>query len=189
MAETAEEKAAREKREAEEKEAREREEREEREKADAKKPPWGDEEENFDAERAWELIQNLRADVSKLKTERDEARDKAKKLEDEKLSDQERKDKEAREATERATAAETEAIRLRVAMKHGLEEEDLDLLGTGDEEAIEARAKRLAERTAPTSDDVAPRRPRERLRPGAAPAATPEDNDPAALAEQVPRGW
>lgn len=36
------------------------------------KPPWGDDE-NFDAEKAWSLIQNLRKDKEALTKERDEA--------------------------------------------------------------------------------------------------------------------
>ena len=36
-------------------------------------PPWGDEESNFDANRAWQLIQNLRTEKSELKTQLDSA--------------------------------------------------------------------------------------------------------------------
>lgn len=54
------------------------------------------------------------------------------------------------EAAERSRqeAAETaaELARLRAAVKHGLSDEDLDLLGTGTPEEIEARAERLAAR-------------------------------------------
>lgn len=54
--------------------------------------------------------------------------------------------------TARAAAAEaerdairTEMARYKVAAKHQLSEDDFDLLGTGTEEEIEARAKRIAE--------------------------------------------
>lgn len=54
------------------------------------------------------------------------------------------------EAAERSRqeAAETavELARLRAAVKHGLSDDDLDLLGTGTPEEIEARAERLAAR-------------------------------------------
>lgn len=36
-------------------------------------PPWGDEESNFDAARAWQLIQNLRQEKGELKTQLDTA--------------------------------------------------------------------------------------------------------------------
>lgn len=50
------------------------------------------------------------------------------------------------EATNAATA--TEAMRLRVATKHGISEEDAELFLTGaDEETLTSQAKRLAERT------------------------------------------
>jgi uncharacterized membrane protein YqiK len=42
--------------------------------------------------------------------------------------------------------ARTELAKMRAAVKHGIAEEDLDLLGTGSEEEILARAKRVAER-------------------------------------------
>lgn len=41
--------------------------------ADESKPPWGDEEANFDAARAWTLIQNLRTEKATLKTQLDTA--------------------------------------------------------------------------------------------------------------------
>ena len=49
----------------------------------------------------------------------------------------------------RAAAAEAELARARAALKYKLEDDDLELLGSGTPEEIDARAKRLSERLAP----------------------------------------
>lgn len=98
---------------------------------------------------------------------------------------------ELQRATERAAAAEKAAAEreaqlnvLRAAAKHGIPEEDHDLLGSGTPEELDARAARLAARyasstalTPPPSD-----RPVEGLRPGASPTppAQPDISYPAA---------
>lgn len=92
------------------------------------------------------------------------------------------------EAVKEAAEAKAEVTRLRMAIKYGLDEDDLDLLGVGDEETIESRAKRLAEKIKqgqePSNNG---RTPRERLRPGAVPSSEPEESDPEKLAAKVPR--
>lgn len=56
----------------------------------------------------------------------------------------------ARQAAEQtAQSASTELARAKAALKYKLADEDLDLLGTGTPEEIDARAKRLSERLAP----------------------------------------
>jgi hypothetical protein len=63
----------------------------------------------------------------------------------------ERAQREAKEAQEAAAKASADALRFRVAAKHGISEEDADLFLTGaDEATLERQAARLAERT-PTS--------------------------------------
>lgn len=60
----------------------------------------------------------------------------------------------ALKATEtRASAAEAELARAKAALKYKLADEDLDLLGSGTPEEIDARAKRLSERLAPKAPD------------------------------------
>lgn len=126
--------------------------------------------------------------IDRMKAERDEARKEAKKhadalqqIEDAKKSEIERVNDRAAKETKRADDAVAELTRLRVAMRHGISEEDFDLLGTGTEEEIDARAQRLAAKNkaaadaAATPDPLAPRRPVEQLRPG----ATPTDPQPA----------
>ena len=82
---------------------------------------------------------------SKLKSFEDAQKSEAEKLADERAAEQARADK-----------AEAEAARLRAAVKYGLSDGDLDLLGTGTAEEIDDRAKRLAERIGAQSG---PRRP------------------------------
>src|SRR4051812_42199232 len=117
--ETPEEKAAREKREKEEREQREKEERERQERERSQqKPPWGKDDE-FNPERAWKLIQDLRGDLDKVKSDRDELRDKVGKHEDASKSETQRLEERATNAEQRAAAAEADVARYRVALKKG----------------------------------------------------------------------
>lgn len=160
------------------------------------KPPWGSDE-DFKPEKAWALIQNLRKDKTNLTSERDELRTKVKEFEDAGRSDQEKLNERASGAETRATNAEREAARLRVALKKGLTETQAKRLVGDDEEALEKDADELlADFKSDNNDETGVEvgqepglRPQEKLRPGAAPGATPEKDDPASLAEQVPRGY
>ncbi len=104
------------------------------------KPPWGSDDE-FDPERAWRLIQNLRKEKEDLKP----LADKAKELEKEQMSEQEKLVAERDELRSEQQRLAGETTALRVALRYGLTEEDLDLIGSDNEEKIEQRAKRLAE--------------------------------------------
>ncbi len=98
---------------------------------------------------------------------------------------------EARQAAEdRAHGAEREASRLRVALRKGLNEAQAKRLVGDTEEELETDADELLATFAPAqpeSDTDLPSRPRERLRPGARRAATPDETDPEKLAEAIPR--
>ncbi|MBM4414908.1 MAG: hypothetical protein FJ035_01255 [Chloroflexi bacterium] len=105
-------------------------------------------------------------------------------------SEQERFAEARRAAEDRAAAAERESARLRVALKKGLTETQARRLVGDSEDDLEADADELLASFAPAGgepDTELPRRPRERLRPGARPAAEPEETDPTKLAEAVPR--
>ncbi len=105
-------------------------------------------------------------------------------------SDQERLAEARRAAEERATIAEREASRLRVALRKGLTDAQAKRLVGDTEEELEADADELLATFAPApaeSDTDLPSRPRERLRPGARPEATPDETDPEKLAETIPR--
>lgn len=65
----------------------------------------------------------------------------------EKMSDLERAQKAAKDAEDAAAKATAEALRLRVAAKHGISDEDADLFLTGTDAAtLERQAARLVER-------------------------------------------
>lgn len=107
---------------------------------------------------------------------------------------------EAERIAARATAAErerddarAEGLRYKAAATHGISEDYFDLLGTGDQEAIDARGQRLgaliktaseveqlrAENEALRAGKPVPTsgRPVEALRPGATPTATQSEDD------------
>lgn len=85
---------------------------------------------------------------------------------------------EAAEASRRdAEAAKADALRYRLAAKHGIPEEDFDLLGSGTEEQIEARAQRIASYRAATATPPPAGRTTERLRPGASPTDPQSEDD------------
>lgn len=157
---------------------------------EGKKPPWGSDEE-FDPEKAWKLIENLRGDNDSLKGERDDLRGKVKSHEDASKSDQEKLQERATGAETDAKQAKADAARLRVALRKGLTETQAKRLVGETEEELEQDADDLLEsfRDAEGEQGSTPRRPRERLRPGAAPGADPEPNDPAELAKSVSRDW
>lgn len=70
----------------------------------------------------------------------------------------EKAQREANEAKEAAATAAADALRLRVAAKHGISDEDADLFLTGtDEDTLNRQAERLSHRNAEASSPRAPR--------------------------------
>lgn len=104
-------------------------------------------------------------------------------------------------AEQRATEAERKALQIEVALDKAPEGMPLaqvrklaKRLSGGTQEELETDAEELfADFKPDTGDDGGdtPRRPKERLKtkPGAAPEAEPDDNDPAKLAAGVSRDW
>lgn len=129
-------------------------------------------EEEFDKDRALATIRKQRESEAAAVKRAKDLEAKVREFEDRDKSEQERLTEARDQAATDAASARAEATRLRMAIKYGLDEEDLDLLGEGDEEKIEARAKRLSERSAPK--DESKRRPREDLRAGAVPGVEPD---------------
>ena len=128
--------------------------------------------------------------------------DKAKELEDAGKSDLERLTADLQAHQARASQAESELLRLRVAMRKGLTETQARRLVGSNEDELEADADDLLAsfRPAPVEEpevvdepgperDQARRRPQERLRPGAVPDADiePVEMDPRKLAAAVKR--
>lgn len=86
---------------------------------------------------------------------------------------------EIQKATERAQAVEQQLTemratnaRLMAAASHNIPPELIDLLGSGTDEEINARAEVLAERLKPATPVAVPQRPVESLTPGAAPSSS-----------------
>lgn len=95
-------------------------------------------------------------------------------LEAEKLSKEEKAVKEAQDAAERALRAEAEALRWRIAAKHGISDEDAELFLTGaDEETLSRQAERFKELSfkPPKGTHV--------------PGVGNQPNTPASIAEQI----
>jgi hypothetical protein len=171
--------------------------REEREAAEAaaKKKPWGDDA-DFDPEKAWKLITNLRSDADKLKGERDQLRAKVQEHEDASKSEHEKAAERAAAAETAAKTATTETLRLRIALSKGLTETQAKRLVGDTKEELEADADELVASFKPEDDNggggsggSGVTRPKENLRTGAAPGAEPEETDPDKLAAQVSRPY
>lgn len=154
-------------------------------------PPWGDQA-NFDPEKAWKLIEDLRSDKEKLAARTAITPEQSKQLADYQALVEASKTEAQRQAdavtaaNAQAAQASADATRYKVAALHGISKpEDLDLLGSGTEEEVTARAQRIAalNAAAVTGAPVPPvpgapiTRPIEQLRPGATPAGTPTDDD------------
>jgi phage protein D len=142
--------------------------------------PAAESDEKFDADRAMAKIRKandeakgLRARVKDLEAYEAKVRE----IEESQKSESQKVQERADRAEQRAKAVEAELIRERIARRHKIDDDDLDLLGTGTEVELETRAKKIAalkaaalerEATVPPSD-----KPVEKLRPG----ATPSDVD------------
>lgn len=115
--------------------------------------------------------------------------------EDANKSDIQRATDKAAEAETRAATAEANALRIEVALDKAPDGMPLaqvrklaKRLTGGTREELEADADELFGDFAPAqSDRDTQRRPRERLRPGAAPDTEPDETDPRKLAASVPR--
>lgn len=138
----------------------------------------------------------MRKHEARAKENADAAR-RLQEIEDSKKSEIDRATDKATQAEQRATEAERKALRLEVALDKAPEGMPLSqvrnlakrLAGSTQEE-LEADATELFEEFAPATgekDDTSNRRPKERLKAGAAPETEPEENDPDKLAAKVPR--
>lgn len=157
-------------------------------------PPWGDAA-NFDPAKAWKLIEDLRSDKEKLAArpaltpeQQTQLAEYTALVEASKTEAQRQADAVAA-ANATAASAAAEVTRYKVAALHGISTpEDLDLLGSGTEAEVTARAQRIAALNAaaaaqaavvpPVPPVTAPtNRPLEQLRPGATPAGAQSEDD------------
>jgi hypothetical protein len=157
-----------------------------------------DQQQDIDSLPAWarESLSKANREAAQFRTQLRELEPvaaKARELEEAQKTEQQRQADALTAAQEAASKAQSEAVRYRVAAEHGISKDDFDLLGSGTEEEITARAVRIAERnaqiaalqgkpTAPGSE-----RPVEQLRPGATPGE-PKTEDDVLYAQLFPQG-
>jgi hypothetical protein len=112
------------------------------------RPPWGSDDE-FNPEKAWNLLQNVRADLADTKASLEAARQEASELQEFRVK--------AQEAEESAAETALSLHRERAARVHGLGDEQFEFLAElTDPEAIDARASKLAAMTAKKSEPARP---------------------------------
>lgn len=153
----------------------------------AETPPWG---ENFDPERAWKTITNLRErekELSKqprLTPEQQQQLAEYNRLVEASKTEEQRREEAVAAAAREAETARAEALRYKAAATYGIGADHFDLLGSGTEEEITARAEKLASLLAAqkaastTPPPAAPQsRPVEQLRPGATPSGSTSEED------------
>ena len=110
-------------------------------------PPWERDGVDFNPAKAWNLIQNLRADNAKIKEANDSYKLQLKTYEDEKLSETERLQRDLEEAHQTIANYKKEQVWASIKQAHPiLTDEDKALIGEGSEEAMTARAAKLAAR-------------------------------------------
>lgn len=110
-------------------------------KQEGEKAPWGD---DFDAERAWKLVQNLRAENATLKTENGTLKSERQAREDEGKTELQRLQDRLAAAEQTAKEKERELSLAKVLRKYPELEEFSDLLTGDTEEELAAKAERLA---------------------------------------------
>lgn len=111
------------------------------------KPPWERDGEEFSPEKAWSLIQHLRDDNSKLKTESASANAKLREFEDAKLTEQEKLQRDLKEAREQLASVNVAKAWAEARAKYPqLTEQDFDLIGAGTPDEIADKAAKLAAR-------------------------------------------
>ena len=147
-------------------------------------PPWG---EDFDPARAWHTIQSLRerekelSKQPKLTPQAQQQLDEYNRLVEASKSEAQRQQEALEAANREAETARAEAIRYRVAATHGLSADHFDLLGSGTEQEISARAEKiaalLAAQAGPAPAAPPTRRPVEQMRPGATPGEAESADD------------
>lgn len=152
-------------------------------------PPWGSDE-DFDPQRAWQLVQNLRGDLEKAKADRDGLKGKVDEHERGKLSETEKLATDLDSFRQRAEKAEGHLLRMEVATAKGLTLAQAKRLQGANKEELEADADELLETFGRgPSAGVPSNRPREQYRGGSSePGEAPEEMDPIKLAELAMRG-
>lgn len=136
-------------------------------------------------EKALKAERDARRTAERALAERDA---RLKELEDRDKSEEEKRTERLAKAERERDDIRSELIRERIARRHKIDDDDLDLLGSGTEEEIEARAKKIAAKNAAAAGVAATvppsEKPVEKLRPG----ATSTDKDITAP-DAYPSSW
>lgn len=122
--------------------------------------------------------------LAKANKEAEQARLKVKEFEDRDKTNQERLAERASTLEGELTTAQANAARFEIALEKGLTKSQAKRLVGSTREELEADADELLTDLGVTPGEESPRRPQERLRPGAAPDAEPEKS-PEELAVAV----
>lgn len=165
------------------------------------KPPWGSDKE-FNAQKAWDLIQNLRKDIetgkedlkttkAKLATvegERDAAVKKVDEATNSGKSESEQLAAKLAEMEKKLEGEQANRLRAEVVAAKGLSPVQAKRLSGATKEELEADADELLD-AFPTASNGGPpsSKPRQQLRGGGDPNSEPEETDPAKLAAAIPR--
>lgn len=151
------------------------------------------EDEPLDLERVKEALRKKNSEAVNLRKrlkEAEAAEEELQKLKDKDKSDAERAAEKTRSLEDKATQAETELLKLRVALRKGLSETQAKRLVGTTEEELESDADELLESFKPSEDGGKPKpstKPKEDLKGGGDPTNEPEEMDPRKLAAAVPR--
>lgn len=148
-------------------------------------PPWGSDEQ-FDPQRAWNLIQNLRTEKQQAQEARDSFKGKVDEFENAGKSETERLTGDRDTHKTRADSAEGKLMRLEIGLDKGLTPAQCARLVGSSEDELKADAdKFLAE--LPSGQAPPSRRPREAMPSGGSDPEEPADEDPEKIAARVGR--
>lgn len=156
-------------------------------KNDSEDRPEPDKAEGDNQEDRSDEVAKLRREAAKYRTERNELRDDAKKwreFQESQKSEMQKLQEANQSYEEKFRQLEQDNIRLAAATKFGVPESHMDLLGSGTQDEVFARAEKL--KALMGSDEPkrpAGRKPVEDLRPGAAPRGQ------EAPADDYPESW
>jgi hypothetical protein len=150
-------------------------------------PPWGA---DFDAARAWSLIQGLRGDKEKLTGKVSTFEKAAQEQADKEKTDLQRATERAERAEKAIADREAADKRRTVLSKHGLTDDDAAFLAGVSDDDLDARAQQLAARLGvgqgqPDAAEAIPGRPTPTLTAGHESSDAAEAFDPLALADKV----
>lgn len=154
-----------------------------------------DENEPFDESRARAKIAKANSEAKGLRSrvkELEAYEAKVRAIEESQKSEQQKLSERAEAAERERESTRAELVRERVARRFSISDDDFDLLGSGTEEQITARAERIAAKDAAAkaleSVTTVPRtdRPVEKLRPGATPVEVPLGEQDAYPAHWLP---